>query len=99
MLDDGKRVSAKTVADMYCVSEAIRGLVRKGEISEWLQKASREPFWSQLGAIVGCPVALLERLAALQVSLGTLLGDPWGALLSLWCRLLSRRVNLRVSWS
>ena len=30
--DDGKRVSAKTVADILCVSEAIRGLVRKGEI-------------------------------------------------------------------
>ena len=30
---DGKRVSAKTVADIYCLSEAsIRGLVRKGEI-------------------------------------------------------------------
>jgi hypothetical protein len=29
--DDGKRVSAKTVADIFCLSEAIRGLVRKGE--------------------------------------------------------------------
>ena len=44
------------------------------------------------------PVALLGHLAALQGSLGTLLGDPWGALVSLWCHLLSRRVNLGVSW-
>ena len=29
--DDGKRVSAKTVASILCLSEAIRGLVRKGE--------------------------------------------------------------------
>ena len=71
----------------------------KGDlISEWLLEASREPFWTQLGALVGCPVALLERLAALQGSLGTLLGDPWGALVSLWCHLLSRRVDLGVSW-
>ena len=29
--DDGKRVSAKTVASILCLSVAIRGLVRKGE--------------------------------------------------------------------
>ena len=69
--------------------------LNKGDlISEWLLEASRDPFWS----LVGCPVALLERRAALQGSLGTLLGDPWGALVSLWCHLLSRRVNLGVSW-
>ena len=73
--------------------------LNKGDlISEWLLEASREPFWTHLGALVGCPVALLERLAALQGSLGTLLGDPWGALVSLWCPVLSRRVNLGVSW-
>ena len=73
--------------------------LNKGDlISEWLLEASRESFWNHLGLLVGCPVALLERLAALQESLGTLLGDPWGALVSLWCHLLSRRVNLGVSW-
>ena len=73
--------------------------INKGDlISEWLLEASRKPFWTHLGAFVGFPVALLERLAALQGSLGTLLGDPWGALVSLWCHLLSRRVNLGVSW-
>ena len=30
-MDDGKRVSAKTVASILCLSVAIRGLVRKGE--------------------------------------------------------------------
>ena len=73
--------------------------VNKGDlISEWLLEASREPFWIHLGALVGCPVALLERLAALQGPLGTLLGALWGAPVSLWCHLLSRRVNLGVSW-
>ena len=52
--------------------------------------------WSHLGALLGCPVALLERLAALQGSLGILLGDPWGALVFLWCHLLFRRVTLGV---
>ena len=71
--------------------------INKGDlISEWLLEASRKPFWSHLGAFVGCPVALMELLAALQGSLGTLLGDPWGALKSLWCHLLSRRVHLGV---
>ena len=71
--------------------------LNKGDlISEWLLEASREPFWSHLGALLGCPVALLGYLAALQGSLGTLLGDPWGALVSLWCHLLSRGVNLGV---
>ena len=73
--------------------------LNKGEIiSEGLLDASKEPFWSHLGALVWFPVALLGYLAALQGSLGTLLGDPWGALVSLWCHLLSRRVNLGVSW-
>ena len=54
--------------------------------------------WTHLGALLGCPVALLGHLAALQGSFGTLLGDPWGALVSLWCHVLSRRVNLRFSW-
>ena len=71
--------------------------LNKGDImSERLLEASREPFWSHLGALLGCPVALLEHFAALQGSLGTLLGDPWGALVFLWCHLLSRRVNLGV---
>ena len=71
--------------------------INKGDIiSEWLLEASREPFWSHVG--VGCPVALLGRIAALQGSLGTLPGDPWGALVSPWCHLLCRRVNLGVSW-
>ena len=71
--------------------------LNKGEIiSEGLLEASREPFWTHLGALLGCPVALLGYLAALQGSLGILLGDPWGALVSLWCHLLSRRVNLGV---
>ena len=73
--------------------------INKGDlISEWLLEASWEPFWSHLGALLGCPVALLEHLAALQGSPGTLLEDPWGARVSLWCHLLSRRVNLGVSW-
>ena len=73
--------------------------LNKGEIiSEGLLDASKEPFWSHLGALLGCPVVRLEHLAPLQGSLGTLLGDPWGALVSLWCHLLSRRVNLGVSW-
>ena len=55
-------------------------------------------FLDTLGALLGCPVALLQHLAALQGSLGTLLGDPWGALVSLWCNVLSRRVNLGVTW-
>ena len=50
--------------------------LNKGDIiSEVLLEASREPFWSHLGALLGFPVALLEHLAALQGSLGTLLGD------------------------
>ena len=52
--------------------------------------------WTHLGVLLGCPVALLGHLAALQGSLGTLLGDPWGALKSLRCHLLSRRVHLGV---
>ena len=49
--------------------------LNKGDIiSEWLLEASREPFWSHLGALLGCPAALLEHLAALQESLGTLGG-------------------------
>ena len=71
--------------------------INKGDaISGGLLEASRDPFWSHLEALLGCPVALLEHLAALQGSLGTLLGDPWGALVSLWCHLLSRSVNLGV---
>ena len=47
--------------------------LNKGDIiSEGLLEASKEPFWSHLGALLGCPVALLEHLAALQESLGTL---------------------------
>ena len=73
--------------------------INKGDlISEWLLEASWEPFWTHLGSLLECPVALLGHLAALQGPLGTLLGDPWGALVSLWCHLLSRRVNLGVSW-
>ena len=52
--------------------------------------------WSHLDPLLDCPVALLGHLAAFQGSLGTLLGDPWGALVSLWCHLLSRRVHLGV---
>ena len=66
-----------------------------------LQEAFLDSFLESLdslGVLLGCPVALLQHLAALQGSLGTLLGDPWGALVSVWCHLLSRRVNLGVSW-
>ena len=71
--------------------------LNKGEIiSEGLLDASKEPFWSHLGALLGCPLVLLEHLSAVQWSLGPLLGDPWGALVCLWCHLLSRRVNLGV---
>ena len=98
--DDRSVVSRRLRAEgrFDCYLQYFRKVyLNKGDlISEWLLGASREPFWTHLGALVGCPVALLERLAALQGSLGTLLGDPWGALVSLWCHLLSRRVNLGV---
>ena len=54
--------------------------------------------WNHLGALLGCPVALLGHLAAFQGSLGTLLGDLLDALVCLWCHFLSRRVHLGVSW-
>ena len=49
--------------------------INKGDIiSEGLLEASREPFWSHVEALLGCPMALLEYLAALQGSLGALSG-------------------------
>ena len=85
----------RTKARFDCYLQYFRKVhINKGDIiSEGLLEASREPFWIHLGPLLGCPVALLRYLAALQGSLGTLLGDPWRALVSLWCHLLFVRVN------
>ena len=58
-----------------------------------LQGAFLESFGNPFAVSSG---ALLGHLAALQGSLGNLLGDPWGALVSPWRHVLSRRVNLGV---
>ena len=64
-----RRIRAEARFDCY-LQYFRKVYLNKGDlISEWLLEASREPFWSHLGALLGCPVALLGHLAALQGSL------------------------------